>query len=104
MMSLINSTFWRSPIVRSLILADGLTCRLYLSETASICRLKARRLRIIPWSGRNNATFSVTVRAGIRAKFWKTIPTPRARLSRGDWIWASSPLNKMVPSSGRFTP
>jgi hypothetical protein len=52
-------------------------------------------------SSRNSATFSQTVRAGIRLKFWNTIPMPSRRAARGEAIVTGRPAAWNLPASGR---
>ena len=52
-------------------------------------------------SSRKSATFSHTVNAGIKLKFWNTMPTPRRRASRGEAMRAGRPETRISPASGR---
>ena len=67
--------------------------------------ISARAFAPIPCSfSAPRTTFSRTVRLSASMKCWNTMPTPALIASFGDENETSSPLMRIVPSSGFCTP
>jgi hypothetical protein len=48
--------------------------------------------------------FSVTVITGTSMKCWCTMPMPSSIARDGDVTWTGSPLTRISPSSGLYSP
>ena len=101
------STICCWAILRSPTRARGSSFRCRRSISSCVCRLSRRsssRKRGRPRGSRPRKMFWATVRCGARFSSWWIMLMPRSSAVRGLAIWTGSPLNRISPASGWYTP
>ena len=99
------STRCLSPTPRSYTMASGSTLSPYCAPNSRSRAFASAGLsaNLVPGSW-PSTMFSQTEKLAASMKCWNTMPIPAAIASRGVWKSTSSPLTRIVPSSGRCAP